>query len=141
MKIAKHFRAYLEDHQYLYIAGIGRFEIITDVIESSDHQTYSRRLLQFHPAGQPVSTDEPLVDYLSARMKSHPNVIHSDLEDFGVSTRELLIQGLEAEVPGIGFLNMGASNQLVFSNKSRYYSAKYAQKKLRVTALGISFWF
>jgi hypothetical protein len=140
MKIAMHFRAFLEAHNYLGIPGIGRFEVITAVVEAEANRTYTRRLLHFYPDSTPVSDDQRLVDYLCEKLRVEPVVVHSDLEYFTNSTRELLIQGLEAEVPGVGYLNLNYRNQLEFSNKSRYYTAKFKLKKLKPAALG-SFWF
>jgi hypothetical protein len=141
MKIAKHFRAFLEHYNYLLIPGIGKFEVLNHVVETNDNTSYNRRLLQFHSEQRSAICDQALLDFLCKQMSVEPCVANSDLQYFGASAKELLMQGLEAEIPGIGFLNMGPQNQLRFSDRSRYHTAQVKVKKFKPAAVGMSFWF
>ena len=141
MQIAQHFRAFLEEHSFLALPGIGKFEVVNDIVETDMRHRYTRKLLQFHSSKVPFNEAESLVNYICIRQKIERHVAISDLECFTRSTNELLMQGLEAEVPGIGFLNTGYHNTLRFSNQSRYLTTKPKVRKLRPAAIGMSFWF
>jgi hypothetical protein len=137
MKISRHFRAFLEMHGYLELPAIGRFEITNN--NSPDPAKHGRRLEFSYISGTAI--DISLVKFLCEKLRTEACVINSDLQYFSASIMELLMQGLEAEVPGIGYLNKKAQNQLQFSFLSRYYKIpdKKPRKPLPVY-LDPSFW-
>ena len=137
MKISRHFRAYLEKHGYLELPAIGRFEIMNcNSIDPAEH----RKKLEFSYIPGTV-IDISLVKFLCEELRSEACVIYSDLQHFSDSVMELLMQGLEAEVPGIGYLNKKEKNQLQFSFKSRYYNVPEKKpRKPRPVYLNSSFW-
>ena|SRR5688572_22618825 len=137
MKISQHFRAYLEKHGYLELPAIGRFEITNcNSIDPAEHR--KRFEFSYNPG---IVIDISLVKFLCEKLHSEACVVNSDLQHFSASVMELLMQGLEAEVPGIGYLNKKEKNQLQFSFTSRYYNVP--EKKLRKPRpdyLNSSFW-
>ena len=137
MNISRHFRSYLEKHGYLELPAIGRFEITNcNSMDPAGH----RKKLEFSYISGTV-TDISLVKFLCEELRSEACVVYSDLQDFSASVMELLMHGLEAEVPGIGFLNKIDQNHLQFSFLSRYYKIpdKKPRKPLPVY-LDPSFW-
>ena len=137
MKISLHFRAYLEKHGYLELPAIGRFEITHfNSMDPAEH----RKGLEFIYISQTI-IDISLVKFLCKELRSEACVVYSDLQHFSDSVMELLMQGLEAEVPGIGYLNKKEKNQLQFSFKSRYYNVPEKKpRKPRPIYLNSSFW-
>jgi len=137
MKISRHFRAYLEKHGYLELPAIGRFEITNcNSIDPAEH----RKRLEFSYISGTV-IDNALVKFLCEELRSEACVVYSDLQHFSASVMELLMQGLEAEVPGIGYLNKKEKNQLQFSFISRYYNVPEKKpRKPRPVYLNSSFW-
>ena len=137
MNISRHFRAYLEKYGYLELPAIGRFEITnSNSMDPVEH----RKKLEFHYIPGTI-IDISLVKFLCEKLRSEACVVNSDLQYFSASIMELLMQGLEAEVPGIGYLNKKEKNQLQFSFLSRYYKIpdKKPRKPLPVY-LDPSFW-
>ena len=139
MKIAQQFRAFLDANHYLPLPFIGRLEIV-----STDSDNYSeepiKRQIRFTPNNS-ADPDTSLKDFISEKMKIDPSITESDLAYFSNSVNELLNQGFEAEIPGIGFLNIDSNSLLKFSGKSLYYaSVKKIKKRIPVIATS-TFWF
>lgn len=119
MKITKYFRAFLEEHSYLAIPGIGRFELSSD--DTVTHNLASEmKTLQFSQEAASNQEILDLVQYLCLKLHVEKDVARCDLDYFSITTREILLQGLEAEIPGLGFLNFDYNYKMKFSRKSRY---------------------
>lgn len=135
MKISRHFRAFLKKHGYLELPGIGRFELSTDnSIDSPEEK------IEFKRTGI-TTLDISLVKFLCEESGTEAYVVHSDLNTFSDSVKELLMQGLEAEIPGIGYLNTSDLNHPKFTCRSIYISVP--EKKIRKPQplyLNSSFW-
>jgi len=138
MKIAQHFRAFLERYQYLQLPQIGRFEVVGENPVAQE-KGVSRKWIAFS-ADKNQSQDQELVDFISKNMRVETCVTASDLSSFIGSIKELLIQGFEVEIPGIGYLHFEPNNILKFSGKNIY--KKTIEKSLRRTpaAMSPSFW-
>ena len=102
MKIAQHFRAFLERHNYLQLPQIGKFEVVGE--NPAAQNDHTRKWINFQ-ADQNQTTDLELVDFISKNMKVESNITASDLISFISSIKEMLILGFEVEIPGIGFLH------------------------------------
>ena len=136
MKISRHYRAFMERFGYLELPAIGRFEVISH--ENNEIQAAKKITFLFNPK---AIVDNSLVEFLCEQLKSEACVIYSDIQYFSSSVKELLLQGLEAEIPGIGFLNIVQQNKLLFSHHSCYN--EIPQQKIRKTSpaiMNISFW-
>lgn len=139
MKIAAYLRTFLEEFNYLQLAGIGKFEIHDSVTGSSQGFSYNRKLLEFYPQPKRMGHDDALVDFLCSKCGIDRYLVISDLDYFSSSCLELVMQGLEAEIPGIGFLNLD-ENKLQFAPRSRYYTSKQRRKRYK-PAPAMSFWY
>ena len=136
MKIAKHFRAFLERHHYLQLPQIGRFEVVG---ESPVENGYSRKWISFS-ADHNQATDEELVSFISSNMKVESSITASDLSCFIGSLKEMLIQGFEVEIPGIGYLHFEPNNILKFSGKNLYKEPAQKSWKRIPAGMSASFW-
>jgi len=67
-------------------------------------------------------------------------VTESDLTSFINSLKEMLIQGFEVEIPGIGYLHFEPNNVLRFSGKNLYKQTIQKRWKRTRAALSPSFW-
>jgi hypothetical protein len=138
MKIAKEFRAFLEMYEHLYLPHIGRFELSTKGSDINGSSGYLRYITFI--ADKTQHNDPELIAFSSEHLKVESCIAESDLSCFCNSINELLIQGFEAEIPGIGFLHYEAGNQLKFSVKSIYHNAVETKKKKLPVAFTASFW-
>lgn len=137
MKIAQHFRAFLEKHNYLQLPQIGRFEVVGENPISVNDQ--SRKWINFS-ADKNQQTDEALVNFISGNMRVENNITQSDLNCFIGNIKELLIQGFEVEIPGIGYLHYESGNILKFSGKNIYKKPVQKKWKKMPAAMSSSFW-
>lgn len=140
MKIAQHFRAFLESHHYLQLPQIGRFEVVGENPVASE-MGIPKKWIAFS-ADKNQSVDTELVDYLSRNMRIETCISSSDLNSFINSIKELLLQGFEVEIPGIGYLHFEPNNILKFSGKNIYKQLNnqpWRKRKMPV-ALSTSFW-
>ena len=137
MKIAQHFRAFLERHNYLQLPQIGKFEVVGDNPAAAENG--HPKWIKFS-ADQNQATDLELVDFISKNMKVESNITASDLSCFISTIKEMLILGFEVEIPGIGYLHFESGNILKFSGKNIY--KKTIQKSWKRIPAGIStsFW-
>ena len=139
MKIAQHFRAFLDTFHYLPIPRIGRLEIIPNG-QDPFNSSIIKKQIHFTPDNL-TDIDSSLKKYISEKMKIDTSITESDLTCFSNSLRELLIQGFEAEIPDIGFLHAESDSTIKFSAKSLYYAAVKKVKK-RIPSIATStFWF
>jgi hypothetical protein len=138
MKIAQHFRAFLERHDYLQLPQIGKFEVVGENPAAMENG-HSSKWINFL-ADQNQTTDLELVDFISKSMKVESNITASDLCCFISSIKEMLILGFEVEIPGIGYLHFEPGNILKFSGKNIY--KKTTQKGWKRIPAGMSstFW-
>lgn len=137
MKIAQHFRAYLDAHKSLQLPQLGSFTIVGDAGEFFENGV-PKKWIQFI-ANKDEAADPEFIQYLSQAIKVETCISESDLNCFCQTTREMLMQGFEAEIPGIGFLHFETGDQLIFSLKSIYKNALQKLKK-RNPAFISSFW-
>ena len=138
MKIAQHFRAFLEGHHYLQLPQIGRFEVVAEnpLASKNDSSTIWVRF----SADKDQATDPDLVAFISNNMKIESCITASDLSSFIGSIKELLIQGFEVEIPGIGYLHFEQGNILKFSGKNIYKKTTQKSWKRIPAAMSSSFW-
>ena len=138
MKIAQHFRAFLERHHYLQLPQIGRFEVVGEnpVIDDSG---YAQKWINFSVDKDPTP-DAELVQFISGSMRVESCITESDLSSFISSLKELLIQGFEVEIPGIGYLHFEPNNNLIFSGKNIYKKTTPKSWKRIPAAMSSSFW-
>lgn len=138
MKIAQHFRAFIERYDYLQLSQIGRFDVVNEnpTVPKNEHST----IWVIFSADKDQVTDPELIAFISNRMKIDTFIAASDLSSFISSLKELLIQGFEVEIPGIGYLHFEQDNVLKFSGKNIY--KKIAQKRWKRIPSGMSssFW-
>ncbi len=139
MKIAQHFRAFLEGHQYLHLPQIGRFEVVGENPLAPENGS-STIWVRFS-ADKNQATDPELVAFISNNMKIESCITASDLSSFIGSIKELLIQGFEVEIPGIGYLHFEQGNILKFSGKNIYKKTTQKRWKRIPAAMSSSFWF
>ena len=138
MKIALHFRAFLERYHYLQLAQIGRFEVVGEnPIASGDGG--SNKWIAFL-ADKNQTEDAELVEFISKSMRVEPCITVSDLNCFIGSINELLIQGFEVEIPGIGYLHFEPNNILKFSGKNIYKKITQKSWKRTPATMSPSFW-
>jgi hypothetical protein len=137
MKIAQHFRAFLERHHYLELAQIGRFEVVGENPTASENGS-SNKWINFSPDKNQTG-DAELVEFISRNMRVETCITESDLTSFISSLKELLIQGFEVEIPGIGYLHYEPGNILKFSGKNIYKNPTQKSWK-RIPAMSTSFW-
>jgi len=138
MKIAQHFRAFLERHNYLYLPQIGKFEVVGENPAATENG-YSRKWINFL-ADQNQATDPELVAFISKTMKVESNITASDLCCFISTIKEMLILGFEVEIPGIGYLHFEPGNVLKFSGKNIYKKTIQKGWKRIPTGMSTSFW-
>jgi len=138
MKIAQHFRAFLESHDYLQLPQIGRFEVIGEN-PAAPENGYSQKWIKFS-ADKNQATDPDLVAFISNNMKIESCITTSDLISFISSLQELLIQGFEVEIPGIGYLHFEPGNILKFSGKNIYKKTTQKSWKKIPASMSSSFW-
>ena len=138
MKIAQHFRAFLERHHYLQLPQIGRFEVVGEnpVIEENG---FPQKWINFS-ADKNQTHDSELVQFISKNMRVESSITESDLSSFISSLKELLIQGFEVEIPGIGYLHFEPGNILKFSGKNIYKKTTQKSWKRIPAAMSSSFW-
>ena len=137
MKIARHFKEFLEKKGYLEIPSVGRFDVSVEEMSMPKGEIMTRRKLRFSPAGQPVF-DETLVKFLCEKLKSEACVIYADIRSFSYHINELLMQGLEAEIPGVGYLNKKYTNELEFTYSSFYKTKRVARNA--VSSFMMNYW-
>ena len=138
MKIAQHFRAFLERHNYLLLPQIGKFEVVGENPAAAEND-HSRKWINFS-ADQTQTTDLDLVDFISKNMKVESNITASDLSCFISSIKEMLILGFEVEIPGIGYLHFEPNNILKFSGKNIYKKTTQKGWKKIPAGMSASFW-
>jgi hypothetical protein len=138
MKIAQHFRAFLEGHQYLHLPQIGRFEVVGEKPDASEKSS-STIWVKFS-ADKNQATDPDLVTFISDKMKIESCITASDLVSFIGSIKELLIQGFEVEIPRIGYLHFEQGNILRFSGKNIYKKPTQKSWKKIPAMMSSSFW-
>ena len=138
MKIALQFRAFLERHHYLQLPQIGRFEVVGEnpVIDESG---YLQKWINFS-ADKNQNPDAELIQFISKNMKVESCITESDLTSFISSLKEMLIQGFEVEIPGIGYLHFEQGNILKFSGKNIYKKTTPKRWKRIPAAMSSSFW-
>ena len=138
MKIAQHFRAFLERHHYLQLPQIGRFEVVGENPVAPENG-YSNKWINFS-ADKNETTDSNLVAFISSNMKIESCITASDLSSFISSIKELLIQGFEVEIPGIGYLHFEQGNVLKFSGKNIYKKTIQKSWKKIPASMSSTFW-
>ena len=138
MKIAQHFRAFLEGHQYLQLPQIGRFEVVGDNPAATENG-HSNKWINFL-ADHNQTTDLELVNFISKNMKVESSITASDLSCFISSIKEMLILGFEVEIPGIGYLHFEPNNILKFSGKNIYKKTIQKGWKRIPAGMSASFW-
>lgn len=138
MKIAQHFRAFLERHHYLQLPQIGKFEVVGDNPVGLE-DGHPKKWINFS-ADNNQATDPDLVAFISSSMKVESSITASDLSCFISSIKELLIQGFEVEIPGIGYLHFEPGNILKFSGKNIYKKTTQKSWKRVPAAMSSSFW-
>ena len=138
MKIARHFREFLEKKGYLELPSIGRFDMSTESVAMPRGEVFVRKSLSFSPVSK-KSFDDSLVRFLCERLHSESCVVYSDISSFTYYINELLMQGLEAEIPGVGFLNRNSINTIQFSYQSSY-KRKNPLRNVGVASF-MNFWF
>jgi len=138
MKIAQHFRAFLESHHYLQLPQIGRFEVVGEN-PAAPENGYSQKWINFS-ADKNQTPDSELVQFISKNMKIETCITESDLGSFIGSLKELLIQGFEVEIPGVGFLHFEHGDILTFSGKNIYKKTTQKSWKRIPAAMSSSFW-
>ena len=138
MKIAQQFRAFLERFHYLQLPQIGRFEVVGEnpVIDESG---YLQKWINF-AADKNQNADPELIQFISKNMKVESCITESDLNSFISSLKEMLIQGFEVEIPGIGYLHFEPGNILKFSGKNIYKKTTPKRWKRIPAAMSSSFW-
>lgn len=140
MKIAQHFRAFLEKHNYLQLPQIGRFEVVGENPVQPEEDGHLKKWISFS-ADKAQQADSSLVDFISKNMKVESCITESDLISFINSLKEMLIQGFEVEIPGIGYLHYEPDNILKFSGKNIYKKSIQKSWKRIPAAMSTSFWF
>ena len=138
MKIAQHFRAFLEKYDYLQLPQIGRFEVVDEhpVAPENEHPT----IWVIFSADKDQATDPELIAFISNNMRIDTSITASDLSSFTSSVKELLIQGFEVEIPGIGYLHFEHYNVLKFSGKNIYKKTTQKSWKRIPSGMSSSFW-
>jgi len=138
MKIAQHFRAFLERYHYLQLPQIGRFEVVGENPVAVENGATTKWVA--FSADTTQNQDSELIDFISKNMRVETCITESDLKCFISSIKELLLQGFEVEIPGIGYLHFEPNNILKFSGKNIY--KKTIQKRWKRTSrmLSPSFW-
>lgn len=138
MKIAQHFRAFLERYDYLQLSQIGRFEVVGEnpAAPKNEHST----IWVIFSADKDQATDPELIAFISNNMKIDTFIAASDLSSFISSLKELLIQGFEVEIPGIGYLHYEHENVLKFSGKNIYKKTTQKSWKRIPSGMSSSFW-
>lgn len=138
MKIAHYFRAFLERYHYLHLPQIGRFEVVGENPVAVENG-FSKKWISFS-ADNNQNQDAELIDFISRTMRVETCITESDLKCFIGSIKEMLLQGFEVEIPGIGYLHFEPNNILKFSGKNIY--KKTTQKKWKRTSptFSLSFW-
>lgn len=139
MRIAQHFRAFLERNNYLQLPQIGRFEVVGENPAEPANEHFKKWIHFLADKNQ--SKDTELVDFISKNMRVEPSIAESDLSCFISSIKEMLIQGFEVEIPGIGYLHFEPGNILKFSGKNIYKKPIQKRWKRIPAAMSTSFWF
>ena len=137
MKIAQHFRAFLEKHNYLQLPQIGKFDVVGENHAAGEN---GHSIWINFSADHTQQTDLELVAFISKNMKVESNIIASDLSCFISSIKEMLILGFEVEIPGIGFLHFEPGNILKFSGKNIYKKTIQKGWKRIPAGMSPSFW-
>ena len=138
MKIAQHFRAFLERYHYLHLPQIGRFEVVGENPIASENGTPAKWIAFLADKNQ--SQDAELVEFISSSRRVESCVTISDLNSFIGSLKEMLIQGFEVEIPGIGYLHYEPNNILKFSGKNIYKKTIQKSWKRTPATMSPSFW-
>ena len=138
MKIAQHFRAFLERHNHLHLPQIGKFEVVGENPAATENG-HSNKWINFL-ADPNQTTDPELVDFISKSMKVESNITASDLSCFISTMKEMLILGFEVEIPGVGYLHFEPGNILRFSGKNIYKKTIQKGWKRIPTGMSTSFW-
>ena len=138
MKIAQHFRAFLEKYDYLQLPQIGRFEVVGD--NPAAPETEQATIWVIFSADKNQATDPELIAFISNNMRIDTSIAESDLSSFISSVKELLIQGFEVEIPRIGYLHFEHDNVLKFSGKNIYKKTTQKSWKRIPSGMSSSFW-
>ena len=138
MKIAQHFRAFLERYHYLQLPQIGRFEVVGENPVAAENGVIKKWIA--FSANNNQNHDAELIDFISKNMRVETCITESDLKCFIGSIKELLLQGFEVEIPGIGYLHFEPNNILKFSGKNIYKKTIQKRWKRSPTAFSPSFW-
>jgi len=138
MKIAPQFRAFLDSFHYLALPKIGMFESISTEVNPLTGEI-DRHLVRFSSDAEVICSTE-FISFISQNLKIDSRIAESDLSSFCNSIRELLSQGFEAEIPGIGFLHSDSRNQIIFSGKSIYNASLQRPTRKAASVMSSSFW-
>ena len=138
MKIAPQFRAFLDSYHYLVLPKIGRFESISTEINPLTGKI-DKQLVHFS-IDPDLSSPVEFINFISQNLKIDSRIAESDLVCFCNTIRELLNQGFEAEIPGIGFLHSDSRNQIMFSGKSIYNVSPQSTRGKAASFMSSSFW-
>jgi hypothetical protein len=139
MKITHQFRAFLESFHYLILPQIGKIETVSTEVNSLTGEI-EKRTLRFITDNN-INSDIEFINFISNNLHLNSNIIISDLNCFCISLKELLIQGFEAEIPGVGFLHQDAKKEIKFSGKSIYHQTSQKHKKNTSVIFHSGFWF
>lgn len=138
MKIAPQLRAFLDCYHYLVLPQIGRFDVVSTEVNSLTGEIAGQRVHFRYDTEQKVPAE--FIDFISGNLKIDGQLAKSDLCSFCNTIKELLNQGFEAEIPGIGFLHPDAKHRILFSGKSIYRSSLKPAMKKTPSFLSASFW-
>jgi|GEM_PF-1534895 len=137
MKICRHLRDFLEQKEYLELPAVGRFDLFTESMSMPKGEVLINKKLSFSPSRK-TGFDDALVDFLCQRLQAEASVVYSDIQSFSSAINELLMQGFEAEIPGIGFLNQNGNSGIQFTYQSSY--KKRTRLKKAMPAYFMSYW-
>lgn len=127
MKITHYFRTYLEEKGYLELPSIGKFTL--NKFEIGNIELLNKGPEFISSKSKLLDTD--FINYLCKEMKSEIHVVRADVESFSSHVNELLLQGLEVEIPGIGYLLFSNQHQLKFAFHYSYIPVPRKRIKLR----------
>ena len=139
MKVAQHFSAFLERYHYLRLPQIGRFEVVGENPIATE-EGIPKKWIAFSE-DKHEAQDSELVNFISKTMRVENCIAESDLKCFVSSIKEMLIQGFEVEIPGVGYLHFEPNNILKFSGKNIYKKTIQKRWKRTRVAMSSSFWF
>jgi len=138
MKIAPQFRAFLESYHYLVLPGIGRFDAVSTEVNPLTGEITAQQVQFCSDPGSKVCA--AFIEFVVQNLKVDARLAESDLFSFCNSVKELLNQGFETEIPGIGFLHPDIHHQIIFSGKSIYSASPKRRTEKSTPVTGFSFW-